>query len=330
MKILKQLVSETVTAGAVGANAIAGFRGSLFAPLKSRKKEKTPKFQVIRFSQKPGFIKEDPDKFDQADVISKLKASEKRNELGRDAIAFGMENEDGQIIKVYVRAEQADDFENALARALGKEDEDENETNSAMEIAEVLFKLRDKFDIIDVEWPEIQGDEEEEGEAELGTEPAEGEPVEGEPTEGEPVVPETEPEDKEDVKSALDKVIDMLKANAEAQRAEADAKKAEADAKQAEYNAKAAEAKVKQEEEVLDMEDYYKQKTEQDKEAKQLAKLAKWKHDMAKEAGEEVSKEETPAVSEDEEEALKIGSTPKTISREKFIDYLRAQIKAQK
>lgn len=349
MKILRDLLSEMVTAGAVGAGAIAGFRGSLFAPLKRRKQEKYPKIQVIRFSQKPGynFVKEDTgEKFDQADVISKLKASEKRNELGRDAVAFGMENEDGEIVKVYVRAEQAEDFEKALARALGKEGEDnEDETTEAVEIAEILFKLRDKFDIIDVQWPEIQGDEEEEGEGALGAEggvPPEGEePVESEPPAegGEPIEPE---ENKEDIKSTLDKVISMLSANAEAQKAEAEAKKAEADSKTAEANAKAAEAKVKQEEEVLDMEDYYSQKTEKDKEAKQLAKLAKWKHDLAKDAGEELNAEESepeevpapPAEeelpSEEEEEMTKVGSTPKTLPRAKFVDFLRAQLKAQR
>ena len=47
-----------------------------------------------------------------------------------------------------------------------------------------------------------------------------------------------------------------------------------------------AMAKVKQDEEILDMEDYYKSKKDAEKEAKQLAKLAKWKHEMAREKGD--------------------------------------------
>ncbi len=332
--------------GAVGAGSIAGFRGSLFGGTTKRKVQKTrfPRFTVVRFSStKPGMLKKNPlvkedadGKFDQADVISKLKASEKRNELDKDAVAFGMENEDGQIVKVFVRAEQAEDFEDALAHALGAEDDDENETNTALEIAEVLFKLRDKFDIINVEWPEIAGDEEEEVEGPEGAEvPPEG--AEGQPPEGEQPV-EQPPE--EDVKGTLAAVIDMMKADAEAKKAEAESKKAEADAKIADANTKAAEAKVKQEEEVLDMETYYDDKADKDKEAKQLAKLAKWRHDLSKDKTDKLpAVEPTPepteepvemAPEEEEEETQKIGAIPKSISRERFVDFLRAHIKAQK
>jgi hypothetical protein len=67
-----------------------------------------------------------------------------------DTITFGLETEDNQIVKVYIKAEEADDFEKALSQMLGKEDSIENALN----------ELAKTFDIIDVEWP---GDDSEEG-----------------------------------------------------------------------------------------------------------------------------------------------------------------------
>lgn len=260
--------------------------------------------------------------FDASDVISKLDAAEKRARADKDTITFGLEDEEGNIIKVYVKADQAEEFESALAALLAGEDEDEDEENTPLEIAEVLFQLKDKFEIVDVEWPEIEGDPEEEqevagagaepgaggetaedamaageeggaagGESELGAEGGE-EGLEGEDT-GEEMV-----SGEEDAKSALQQVIDMMKADAEARKAEADAKKAEAKAKEAEYVAQAASSKVKQEEEVMDMEAYYDKKKEEEKEAKQLQKMAKYKHDMANDA-------DTKLATEEEEKAVR-------------------------
>jgi len=102
--------------------------------------------------------------FDASDVMSKLDAAEKRARDEQDTVPFGLEDEDGNIIKVYVKAEEADEFESALAAMLAGEDEDEDDENSGMEIAEVLFQLKDRFQIVDVEWPNIEGDPEEEQE----------------------------------------------------------------------------------------------------------------------------------------------------------------------
>lgn len=71
------------------------------------------------------------------------KAHEINDEV--DSVAFGMENDDGSIIKVWVNAEHADDFEKSLAELLGKEDDAEK----------VINDLADDYDIIDVEWPKV-------------------------------------------------------------------------------------------------------------------------------------------------------------------------------
>lgn len=85
-------------------------------------------------------------------VNTKIERAEKTEEV--DTVTFGLETDDGRIIKVYVKAEEAEDFEEALSKELGVEDV----------IEDVLNKLSKDFDIIDVEWPDQQNDDNEESE----------------------------------------------------------------------------------------------------------------------------------------------------------------------
>lgn len=336
MSLLQDLLKEMAAGGATAAGAVAAAPGSLFkggAVRSSRKRKKVkeayrldpsevsmPKFKnvwswrVIGEMMEIGKGQREETSFDPADVISKLKDAEKRVGAEEDTVPFGMEDEDGNVIKVYVRAEQADEFESALASMLAGEDADPDEDGKleGLEIAEVLFQLKDKFDIVDVEWPQIEGDEEEEQEVEgegsftdqLGGEEGapEGEDID---VEGDADIDvegdmEMEPGDEGDmemepeggVESALQQVIDMMKADAEARKAESEARAKEAEARAAEANASAASAKVKQEEQVLDMEAYNERKKEEEEEAKRLAKLAKWKHDQASAAETKMAEEE--------------------------------------
>ena len=82
------------------------------------------------------------------------------------------------------------------------------------------------------------------------------------------------------VEDLLTQVIDMMKADADARKAEAQAREAEAKTKQANAAREQAMARVKQEEQFLDMDEYNKNQKAKEKEAKRLAQLAKWKHDM--------------------------------------------------
>lgn len=70
------------------------------------------------------------------------KAHEINDEV--DTVTFGMETDDGSVAKVYVNAAQADEFEKALATMLGQESD----------LEQVVNDLANKFDIVDVEWPE--------------------------------------------------------------------------------------------------------------------------------------------------------------------------------
>lgn len=310
MSILKTLIDEMAAGGSTGAGSIAATPGSLFAGgvIDQKKTKKRQGKMLRRIMQVPAMtsIKEDispapgSTNFDPADVISKMDAAEKRVKTEDDTVAFGLEDENGNTVKVYVKTDQAEDFETALGNALAGADEDEDDINSAPEIAEVLYKLKDSFDIVGADWPEIEGDEEEqeqvvgdegaEGEGGMGAEGAAGEEgdmgdmgAEGDMGEEGDMGAEGDMGlgDEEAATSALQQVIDVMKSDAEAKRAEADARTAEAKAKEAEYAAQSAAHKVKQEEQVLDMESYNNEKKSQEKETKRLAQLAKYQHDRA-------------------------------------------------
>jgi hypothetical protein len=240
------------------------------------------------------------DDFDQSEVISRLKALEDREKTDmRDTVTFGIEDDNGQVVRVTVRNEQAEDFERALQAVMGSMEEEES---SKTEIAEMLYKLKDQFDIVDVVWPEIEEDEEE-VQPEFNDE--QGEPgMEGEPNEnGGEGLGDLDNMDSDDglsggsddeVKSLLSQVIDMMTADAAARKADAEARIADAKAREQELGAKQALAKIKQEEQFLDMEDFQKKQKESEKEAKRLAQLAKWKSEMGQNGDVDATMDDGP------------------------------------
>lgn len=75
------------------------------------------------------------------------RAAELNDEV--DTVPFGLETDDGDIVKVYVNAEQADKFEEEMKKLLGIEDD----------IEEAINKLALEFDIIDVVWPKDKSED---------------------------------------------------------------------------------------------------------------------------------------------------------------------------
>lgn len=314
----KAALKEDAAGGAVGSGAVAMCAMPLFA---SMVKRTAPKVKVIKWStkkkaKKPSIgLKEAFNKlyefagetggmstnmdgspikgnasnsFDPTSVIAKLKGLEnKERQDHRNTVSFGLEDENGGIVRVTVSSEQAEDFEKSLQAFLADQ---EREEDAVPEIAEVLFKLKDRFDIVDVQWPEVQEDEEEEvgldGQTPDGAEGAGDMELGGD--QADPAMDPAAPPagaDEGQVKDLLVQVIDMMKADAEARKAEARAREEEAKSKQADNVVKQTMNKVKQEEQFLDMETYNKARKEEEREAKRLAQLAKWKHDMAKDEG---------------------------------------------
>lgn len=299
----KASLREDAAGGAVGAGAVGGFAMPLFSSLVKRNAPKAKVKPDGKPAKKKGLglkeayrtLSEELDingggmggtkapgvDFDSSGVIAKLKSLENREKSdNRDTVTFGLEDDDGGLVRVIVKSEEAEDFERALQMFLvDREQEDQD----IPEIAEVLFKLKDQFSIVDVQWPEVEQDEEQEtnlegGEGDMGEMGAEGGEMDLD-------AGGMGGADTGQVQDLLTQVIDMMKADAEARKAEARAKEAEAKAKEADAIIAQTMARVKQEEQYLDMETQEKARKEEEKEAKRLAKLAKWKHEMSQEHG---------------------------------------------
>ena len=360
MSLLKSFMEE-MAAGATGAGGISTGGGhETVADYKQKKKRKVKegslwaggvvdgkKRNVLRrvtnmesVNAKRGFLESlgvdhGKNDFDASDVLSKIDSAQKQEQLNDDTVAFGLEDDEGNLVKVYVKTDQAEEFENTLASMLAGQLADngdpDGENVEAKEIAEILYELKDKFDIVDVEWPGIETDEEEEQEivdpaqggagagaggagGEMGAEGgAEGEAgAEGDlgledPEGGDELGLDGEEGDMEaddDAKSALQAVIDVMKADAEAKMADANAREAEARAKEAEYTAQGAAHKVKREEQVYDMEAAEKDEKGRKKEGEQQAKLARFQHSKAQDAEANLSFEAVEEKDEDGSEEI--------------------------
>jgi len=268
------------------------------------------------------------------DISTLVKNAKSANETRRNTEGFALENDDGSIVKVFVKAEQAEEFQNALARALYDAEED------GTEVPEVLFNLRKNFEIVDVEWGPKSIPEDEETDMSLeqpkdkksssddleGLDDLESDDDSSEGDDSADEISELGMDDamagsddvaasgsnEQDIMSALAQVLDMLKADAEAKTAEAEARKAEAEVKIASEANKSAKMRAAQEEEVLDMEDHNKRKDEEKKMSDTRDKLIKYRHELKnstdKDLGESMNmdpnKKKYPDATQEEEEFL--------------------------
>lgn len=99
-------------------------------------------------------IKEDEEEVNASDmkvddqVHQQLDDAAEDDEM--DAQCFGLEMEDGKVVKVYVKQEDAENFEKAMSEKLGESDD----------IKAALEELEKDFEILKIVWP----DEDQEGE----------------------------------------------------------------------------------------------------------------------------------------------------------------------
>jgi hypothetical protein len=307
MSLLKQVLEDM--GGAVTASSdCAGSRGVLFGSPMKRKIDK-PNTKVKRVKFNKAFKTESflesalkkllaEEEFNSLDVISKLQYAEKNVERDTKSVAFGLEDKNGDVVKVYIDTSQAHEFEIALQRELKQEDQ--------RDIAEILFELRNKFNIMHVTWPTVPEDEEvdmklqpKDGDAgkegdldgvDLPTEDGESKDGKDGKSKDDELDLAMDPEngaadsgstDVDSLKGMMDKIIDMLKSDSEARQAESNAKAKEAQAREAEAAAKIADTKVKSEEEVLSAENFYKQQQTDKKESQKLGRLAAYRQAMA-------------------------------------------------
>jgi hypothetical protein len=349
----KQKLNETAGGGATGAGGVAvrtdgpGISGkqrrSLQDYLRKFQKRVVNRYKFAPVTPFPIRLGE---AFDLQDVLSRLRGIEGKSVEPRDNVTYGVEDDEGNIMKVTVRKDQAAEFEAVLAHELADIEAFSvtGEQGKDVSMAELLYNLKDKFDIIDVEFPKIptdvvynadqatvqpasqmpandqvtddqtnldqggdmggdlgapgMGDDDlgpvANGRNKLDLNDISGEGIddlegdamggEGEPGDELALEPEGDAEGVEgfeeppaDEGSILDRVLDMLKAQAEAETAKANAEAEKYRADQAEYSARAAQATVAQQEELARMEaDMEKQKA-QEKQAKKLADIAKYR-----------------------------------------------------
>lgn len=99
--------------------------------------------------------------YDVSDVVSRMKGLENKNmPRSSDSVTYGVEDDEGNIMKVTVKGDQAKDFENRLSMELGEIETDKiyGYQKSNISMAELLFKLKNDFEILDVEFPTIPSD----------------------------------------------------------------------------------------------------------------------------------------------------------------------------
>jgi len=169
----KKTVEETAASGSVGAHSIAvrtdgakddfptQRRGGSFLDFmekfNSRLKNKANMKLVDSSRPFPKKLKENVS-LDQ--VYSKLSGIRNQGRMeDNNTSTYGVEDDDGNLMKITVRGDQAEKFEVALAQELG-ELENYKMTGRGgygreVSIAEVLYNLKQQFDIITVEFPEI-------------------------------------------------------------------------------------------------------------------------------------------------------------------------------
>jgi hypothetical protein len=125
---------------------------SLDAAKAKLKKKKSIKSKIKRFFGLGEAV-------DLNDVASRFKDLQ-TGATDDDTVTYGVEDDQGNLMKVTVRSDVAKDFEERLAHEIQKNAEFNTDINkipnrNTPSMAEVLFKLKDEFEIIDVEFPTI-------------------------------------------------------------------------------------------------------------------------------------------------------------------------------
>ena len=158
-------LNETASAGSTGAGSIAVVQSRLGD---MRKRESLKSF-LTRFYKKLdnrmhlhtiapqfGTIKE---AYDLSDVVSQLKGLENSDVKHENTVTYGVEDDNGNIMKISVKKDQAKDFEYRLATEMdqAKNDNLSGKTGKTS-LAELLYNLKDEFNIVDVEFPKIPKD----------------------------------------------------------------------------------------------------------------------------------------------------------------------------
>jgi hypothetical protein len=321
-------ITETAAGGSTGTGDIANGNSNLIFAKKNKKRLKD--FLINKYNSYgnkldmkyvvpfPMTIKEG---FDLNDVLSRLRGLEttgKSYSSPNDNITYGVEDDDGNLMKITVPKNQSAEFESVLAHELA---EIENfsvtgKEGNKVSMAELLFNLKNKFDIIDVDFPVIPTDVVYNADKasyntpddnsnddipdnnisnnysmdlnnisgdgidvtdEDNVETDNADNADMDEIDADNVEEFSDETENSDESSILSRVLDMLKSQAEAETAKANAEAEKYRADQAEYSARAAQATIAQQEELAKMDAEMERQKEQEKQAKKLADIAKYR-----------------------------------------------------
>jgi hypothetical protein len=236
------------------------------------------------------------------DAVSRLKSMETDGNFDdKDVITYGIEDDKGVMMKITVPLEQGEDFERVVAQSLA-EVQEYKKTGKGEDktLAELLYELKDKFTIVNAEFPTIPKDavynadeiteatpEDELGDDELGDLEADGDEelddldADGDEEDFDPDDEEigddfeSETSSKEDL---LVSVLAMLKSQNEKEIAQANAEAEQAKARQAELALKASEDEMATQEQLVSAQAEMDAEKDKEKKAKDMAELAKFNY----------------------------------------------------
>src|SRR6185312_4365202 len=159
----KRVVKEDAAGGSVGAGAIAVAPTRMGGGMRKRQSLKqylSGYYSNIKNKLQLKVVEMSPIKefYDISNVVSKLKGLERANSKKQDNVVYGVEDNEGNVMKITVKKEQAKDFEYRLARDMADAKEDNLSGKEKTSMAELLYDLKDEFDIIDVDFPRIPKD----------------------------------------------------------------------------------------------------------------------------------------------------------------------------
>lgn len=283
MKLSEIFLKEDAGAGSTGAGGIAAVPTRVMRRRRNKLIRRPLDTAVEKIKYSNPVTESVDDTTNVASIVARLNSAKHRGDTDRPYVTFGLEDQRGNTVRVKVAADQAHEFEQALAQTL------EDDDNDPRDIGEVIYDFKDRFDILGVEWPRDsleEADDEPEGEEPPAEEPEQEPEDDLPPIDDEELPPIEEPTSpaestNKELNTTLLAIVDMLKAEIEAKKAEARAREKEAEALQAKYATEIAQNKVKAEQDILDMEAWNKKNSAEQKEARKLAMLAKYRYEKA-------------------------------------------------
>jgi len=336
-------IDETAAAGSTGAGSIAvapsrsldgaqsrmslkDFMGKFY---KGVKNAYAPKDVSKMFTSSINKIDESANfeyQLDNATSTFKAAQGESGHEMS-DTIAYGVQDDDGNIMVITIPIEQSEDLERTVAQTLAdvmqykKTGRGENKS-----LAELLYDLKDNFNIIDAQFPTIpkdavynadeitsslpendsMGDDEDMGDDDFGSEGDMGDEetdnmdpsIDGgdDMEDGDGDDDDFDPDDEdmgddfgdgeEDKESLLVSVLGMLKSQNEKETAQANAEIEKAKAVQAKAALTSSKMEMEAQEDMVAAQAEMDAEKEKEKRAKELANIAKFNYKKKKGLGE--------------------------------------------